>query len=82
MTAQETEQLLTNIIAGLDTASMFAGVIDPKLIPLIAIGQAVDKQIPGLAAAVQNWIEGNNPTDAEKADTAAKLAVLGDPNNP
>lgn len=82
MTPAQTEQLLNNIVAGLDVAEGFIGTLDPALIPLIAIGKAVEKVIPGLAASVQSWIEGNPPTDAEKADLAKKLAVLGDPKNP
>lgn len=82
MTAAETQVLLDSIIAEINTAADFIGTLDPELIPIVLIGKAIDKQIPGLAATIQNWVEGNPPTDAEKADTASKLAVLGDPNNP
>jgi hypothetical protein len=82
MTPQETETLLNEIVAGLDTAGTFLGTLDPALIPFIAIGKAVDKLIPGVAASVQGWIEGNPPTAAEKADFLKKLSVLADPNNP
>jgi hypothetical protein len=74
--------LLSTIVAYLNEAGDFAGTLDPALIPLVAIGKAVDSQIPGLAAAVQGWIQGNAPTQAEIDDVLAKLAVLGNPNNP
>jgi len=82
MTPTETQTLLNEIIAGLETAAGWAGVLDPALIPFITIGKALDKMIPGLAATVQGWIAGNPPTDAELADFKAKLAALSDPNSP
>ena len=82
MTSKETKELLTNIVNDLNMAATFAGVIDPALIPFISIGMAVDKMIPGLAANVQDWVEGNPPTEEEKAETAAKLATLSDSNLP
>jgi len=80
MTQQELQDLLNTIVTDLNTAATFAGVIDPALVPFIQIGKAVDKAIPGLAASVAGWIGGQAPTDAEKADFAAKLAALGNPD--
>lgn len=82
MTPAELQTLLTTIKNGLNSAADFAGTLDPALIPIIAIGKAVDSQIPGLVATVDAWIQGNPPTDQEIADNAAKLAVLGNPNLP
>lgn len=82
MSPEETKALLDNVITEVGGAADLVGIIDPALLPLIVIGKAVSKVIPGLAADVQKWIEGNPPTEAEKADTAAKIAVLQDPNNP
>jgi hypothetical protein len=82
MTPAELRTLLDNIVTEVNGVADFAGVIDPGLIPFIAIGRAVDKQIPGLVAAVDNWVRGNVPSDAEKADLLAQLKVLGDPNLP
>lgn len=82
MTPDQLKTLLENIVTEANTASSFVGALDPALIPFIAIGKAVDTVIPGLAGGIDNWIQGNPPTDAEKADIAAKLAVLSDPNAP
>lgn len=82
MTPEETQSLLTEIITGIETGVGFVGVIDPALIPAIVIGKAVGNLVPGIAASVQRWIEGNPPTDAEKAELAAKLETLGNPDLP
>jgi len=78
----EIKTLLDNIIADLNTAADLAGIIDPRLIPFIQIGQALDKQLPGLAVAVTGWIEGNPPTTQEKTEFARQLSVLGNPDLP
>lgn len=82
MTAQEIEQLTNEIIAGLESGADMASVLAPQIIPFVLIGKAIDKVIPGLAGMITRWVDGNPPTDEEKADLQAKLAVLGDPNNP
>lgn len=82
MTPNELKSLLDNVVTEANSVASFAGVLDPQIMPFIAIGKAVDKQLPGLAASVDRWIQGEPPTDAEKADMAAKLAVLKDPNCP
>ena len=82
MTSVDLKHLLDTVVTDLNMAADFAGVIDPALIPFIAIGKAVDKLVPGIASSVQSWVEGNAPTDAEKADTLAKIGVLSDPNLP
>lgn len=82
MTPEETKQLLETIIAELNQAGSVASAFAPQYQAIFAIGMAVDKLIPGMVADVQNWIQGNVPTEAEKADTASKLAVLGNPNLP
>ena len=82
MTSTEIKTLLDTVVTDLNSAADFAGIIDPALVPFIAIGKAVDKMIPGLASGVAGWIEGNAPTDQEKAEKAAQLTVLGNPNLP
>lgn len=82
MTAEELKTLLDNIVTEVNGVADFAGVLDPQLLPFIAIGKAVDKQIPGLVASVDNWIQGNLPTADEKANLLAQLAVLGNPDLP
>lgn len=82
MTSQETEQLAKDILANLELGADMAGLFAPEIIPLVVMGKAMDKMVPGLAGLVQKWVEGNPPTDEEKADLRAKLAVLSDPNNP
>ena len=82
MTPADLQTLLTNVEAELEGVAGFAGVLDPALLPFIAIGKAVAKQIPGLVAGVDNWIQGNPPTQAEKDDLAQKISILTDPNAP
>jgi hypothetical protein len=82
MTAQETHDMLANIVAELEAGADLASIIAPGLIPFIVIGKAMDKMIPDLGSQVQKWIEGNPPTQQERDEFAAKLAVLDDPNLP
>lgn len=82
MSPAELRTLLDNIVTEVDGVASFAGAIDPALIPAIAVGRAVLKQIPGIAESVDNWISGNPPTQAELDELQAKLKVLGDPNLP
>lgn len=82
MTSQETEQLAKDILDNLELGADLAGLFAPEIIPFVVIGKAVDKLIPGLSGMVQRWVEGNPPTEDEKEDLKAKLAVLADPNNP
>jgi hypothetical protein len=82
MTPQELKAFLANIVAELNGVADFAGVLAPQFAAYIAIGKAIDTQIPGLAAMVDSWIQGNPPTPEELADFGAKLKVLNDPNLP
>lgn len=82
MTADEVKQTVQNIVDDVDAVASLAAGIDPALVPFLAIGRAVEKQLPGLAAAVTNWIQGNAPTEQEKQDLVKQLGVLGDPNAP
>lgn len=82
MTTDELKTLLDTITTDLNAVADYAGIVDPALIPFIAIGKAVDKQIPGLVAGVANWIAGNPPTDAEKKALLDQLSVLGNPDLP
>lgn len=82
MNATEVTDLVNTVVTDLNAAADYAGIVDPDLIPFIQLGKAVDKMLPGIAGHVASWIEGNPPTEAEKADLAAKLGVLGDPNQP
>lgn len=77
MTPEQVKQITEDIVAGLDTVADVASGIDPALKPFVLIGKAVAAQVPGITEHVTAWIEGNPPTDAEKAEFAQKLAVLG-----
>lgn len=79
MTAQDLKSLLDNIEQELEGAADFAGVLDPALVPPLVIGKAVARLVPGIAATVDGWIQGNPPTAADKDQKAKELAVLGDP---
>ena len=79
---QDLQSLLQKVVGYLDIGENIAAGVDPSLLPFIAIGKAVEEQIPGTVAAVDAWISGNAPTPQELTDHAAKLAVLSDPNAP
>ncbi len=82
MTPAELKTELENIINDINQGASIASVFAPQYAAFIAIGQAVDKLIPGLVADVDSWIQGVEPSDEEKADMASKLAILGDPKQP
>jgi hypothetical protein len=82
MSPDEAKQLTDTIVTEVGNVATMVGVLDPELLPFIAIGKAVSKSFPGIVAGVANWIEGNPPTAEEKADFSQKLAVLSDPNAP
>jgi hypothetical protein len=82
MNPAELKTLIENIVTEVNGVADIAAGVDPELIPLIAIGKAVDKMLPGLVESVDNWIQGNPPTDEEKATLTAQLAVLNNPDLP
>ena len=82
MTPDEIKTLLDGIITEVNGAADFLGTLDPAIIPFLVIGKAIDKQIPGLVATVDRWIQGNAPTAQEKADMIQQLSVLGNPDLP
>jgi len=90
MTPDQLQQTLDNIVTEVNTvADTSIGIltgVNPEFgasaAAFLVIGKAVDKLIPGIAASVDTWIQGNPPTAAEKSDFAMKLAVLGDKSRP
>ena len=82
MTPDALKTLLDSIVDQVNAVADFGGIIDPALLGFIAIGKAVDKQIPGLVANVDRWISGNPRSDAEKVELLKQLSVLGNPDLP
>jgi hypothetical protein len=82
MTPDLIKTTVQDIVDDLDAVQTLAAGIDPALLPFVAIGRAIEKQLPGLAAGVAGWIEGNPPTPEETATLVQQLGVLGDPNAP
>jgi len=82
MTPEELKDLLDNIVTEVNSVADAAAGVDPALLPFIAIGKAIDKQIPGLAETIDKWIQGNPPTTEEKTLVLQQLSVLGNPNLP
>lgn len=78
MTPDQIKDLLTTIVSDVNMAADFAGILDPELIPFIAIGKAVDKVVPGIASSVASMIQGTPPTQDQIAQNAQELAMLGD----
>lgn len=83
MNAADIAKLTQDVVTYAGEAADFVGVIDPALLPYIAIGKAVAEQIPGIEAHVSEWITGSSsgtdPSPQSVADFQAKLAVLKDP---
>jgi len=75
-TPDQIKELLNTIVGDINLAADYAGIVDPQLIPIIAIGKAVDKIIPGLAANVAGMIEGVPLSQAELDQKATELAIL------
>lgn len=82
MTPDQLKEILNSVEVELEGAADFVGTLDPALVPMIIIGKAVARVIPGLAATVDGWIQGTPPTQADKDQKAAELAVLGNPGGP
>lgn len=82
MTPEQTKELLANIVTEINQAGDTLGLFVPQVAAAMVIGKAVDRLIPGLVADVQSWIEGNPPTAQEKADVAAKINELLNPDLP
>lgn len=76
-TPDQVQSVTQAVVDGLTTLENIASGIDPALQPFLLIGKAIEAQIPGLAAHITAWIEGNPPTQAEIDQFNAKLAVLG-----
>ena len=82
MSNEELDQLVKEIIAGLEFGTDLVGIFAPEIIPVVVLGKAMDKAIPGLATMVNSFLVGNPPTEEEKAKLRTMLSVLGDPNLP
>lgn len=82
MNPEQIETLSEEIISALEAGATIASVAVPEIAPLLVIGKAVDKLIPGLAANIAKWTAGTPPTEEEKLELKKKLAILADPNNP
>lgn len=82
MDSKSIKSLLDTIVEDVNAGADFLTGVDPALAPLVAIGKAIDKQIPGLVANVADWISGAQPTPEDLQKHADTLAALSDPNAP
>lgn len=82
MTPEQLEELNKQIIDNLKLGADLASILAPQIVPWVVVGKALADVVPGLSGTVQRWVEGNPPTDDEKAELKAKLAILGDENLP
>lgn len=62
-------------------AAGVAGIIDPEIIPLIILGKALSVAVPSLVDDVEKLLAQTEPTDADNAALAAKIAKLADPGS-
>lgn len=83
MDATQLAAVKAQVEASADLVGNLIGAVDPQLIPLIVIGKAAAPMVPDLINDVENWISaiknGNDPTDADNAALAAKIAALQHP---
>lgn len=82
MTTQQIDELAEQIGADIKTGLDITAIFVPETIPLVIIGRAVERLVPGLSKTVARWVAGNPPTDEELAELKSQLAVLADPDNP
>lgn len=82
MTPEQLQDLLDNIFEEVNAVTTYASGVAPQLLPAVVIGRALQKVVPGIAADIDRMIQGNPPTDLEKANMRAKLSVLGNPDLP
>ena len=82
-TQAQIDAATAGVVEGLQLAGSIAGVVDPSIKPLIVIGNAAAAAIPGLVddvlALINSQQAGSDPTLAQNAALAAKIAALGNP---
>lgn len=82
LTPEQVAAIQAEIELGATLAGPFVQLFGPQATAGLLIGRAVANQVPELVAIVQRWVEGQAPTEEEKAKLKEQLAVLGDPNLP
>lgn len=82
MTPAELRAKVQAVIDGIELGEDSVGAVLKPIVPYIVVAKVIEDQIPGLVELVDNWIQGNPPTEAEAQDMLAKLAVLDNPDLP
>jgi hypothetical protein len=82
MTQEQIDALKVDIELAARAAAPFVALLGPQATAGLVIGQAVARQLPDLVATVEKLLKGVEPTEEEKTEFRAKLAVLADPNLP
>lgn len=75
-----TSAIVSEIESGIATAANIAEVIAPQYAAFIVLGQAVAAAFPELIADVENLINKTDPSPADNAALAVKIADLGNPS--
>ena len=73
------QTLATEIQSAVDTAAGIATVVAPQYAGFIVLGQAIAHAAPELYADVQALLSKKEPTDADAAELAGKIADLLNP---
>ncbi len=76
MDAATLKTIEAEIAAAVDTAGNIEDVIAPQYAAFIVLGQAVAKALPGRIDDVQRLLSSQEPTDADVAALAQKIAAL------
>jgi hypothetical protein len=79
MNAEQLAALEAEIGSAVDTVANVGQAIAPQYAPLIVLGQAVAHLAPQLLNDVVAMFNKGTPTDADKADLAAKIAAFVNP---
>lgn len=80
LTQEQVDQIKLDIEAGSAVVDQFKGVIDPKILPYIAIGQVVAAKVPNLIQDVVRLINKQEPTEEDSKRLMEDAEKLSDPN--
>jgi hypothetical protein len=82
LTQEQVDQINADIELAARAAGPIVEIFGPQATVALLLGKAMAKLVPETVAIIERWIAGQDPTPEEKANMAAELSVLSDPNLP
>jgi hypothetical protein len=76
MDAETLALIEKSIITTVDKIAGMAETAVPGFAPEIIVGQAVIDAVPEIASVINSWVNGAQPTDAERAAVAKEIHDL------